>query len=39
MMSTTKEALQRFEETAIHYIHELNQFSLDQLKQKPSDDE
>lgn len=39
MMSTTKEALQRFEETAIHYIHELDQFSLDQLKQKPSVDE
>jgi len=39
MMSTTKEALQRFEETAIHYIHELDQFSLDQLKQKPSDNE
>ncbi|AOZ94541.1 hypothetical protein PNBC_11330 [Paenibacillus crassostreae] len=36
---TTKEALQRFEETAIYYIHELDQFNLDQLKQKPSDNE
>lgn len=39
MMSTTKEALQRFEETALHYIHELDSFSLDQLQQKPSDNE
>lgn len=38
-MSTTKEALQRFEQTALHYIHELDQFSLDQLKQKPSEHE
>lgn len=38
-MSTTKEALQRFEETALHYIHVLDQFSLDQLKQKPSENE
>lgn len=38
-MITTKEALQRFEETATHYIHELDQFNLEQLKQKPSDNE
>ncbi|MED5016501.1 DinB family protein [Paenibacillus chibensis] len=38
-MSTTKESLQRFEETALHYIHELDSFSLDQLQQKPSDNE
>ncbi|NQX61767.1 DinB family protein [Paenibacillus qinlingensis] len=38
-MSITKEALQRFEETAAHYIHELDKFSLEQLKQKPSDNE
>lgn len=38
-MISTKEALQRFEETATHYIHELDQFSLDQLKQKQSDNE
>ncbi|REK77891.1 DinB family protein [Paenibacillus paeoniae] len=36
---TTKLALQRFEETATHYIHELNQFSLEQLRQKQSDNE
>jgi hypothetical protein len=39
MMSTTKLALQRFEETATHYIQELDQFSLEQLRQKQSDDE
>jgi len=38
-MITTKIALQRFEETATHYIHELNQFSLEQLRQKQSDNE
>ncbi|WP_445671191.1 DinB family protein [Paenibacillus sp. FSL K6-2524] len=38
-MITTKEALQRFEETAIYYIHELDQFNMEQLKQKPSDNE
>lgn len=38
-MITTKLALQRFEETAAHYIHELNQFSLEQLRQKQSDNE
>lgn len=37
-MSKTKEALQQFEETAVYYIHELDFFSLDQLKRKPSDD-
>ncbi|MFX3632865.1 MAG: DinB family protein [Candidatus Pristimantibacillus sp.] len=36
---TTKKALQRFEETATYYIHELDQFSLEQLRQKPSDNE
>ncbi|WP_429371785.1 DinB family protein [Paenibacillus sp. DS2015] len=36
---TTKEALQRFEETAIHYIHELDPFNLEQLKQKPSEND
>ncbi|OMF21808.1 hypothetical protein BK133_27620 [Paenibacillus sp. FSL H8-0548] len=36
---TTKEALQRFEETATHYIHELDQFSLEQLRDKQSDNE
>jgi len=39
MMSTTKKALQRFEETAKYYIQKLDQFSLDQLKHKPSDNE
>lgn len=39
MMITTKEALQRFEETATFYMHEIDLFSLDQLKQKPSDNE
>jgi hypothetical protein len=39
MMITTKEALQRFEETATHYIHELDQFNMEQLKEKPSDNE
>lgn len=39
MMVTTKEALQRFEETVAHYIHELEPFSMEQLKQKPSDNE
>lgn len=38
-MITTKEALQRFEDTVVHYIHELDQFGLEQLKQKPSDSE
>lgn len=38
-MITTKEALQRFEETATQYIQELDQFNLEQLKQKPSDNE
>lgn len=38
-MITTKEALQRFEETATHYIHELDQFSLEQLRDKQSDNE
>ncbi|WP_443093738.1 DinB family protein [Paenibacillus chibensis] len=38
-MSTTKEALQQFEKTAVYYIHELDSFSLDQLKLKPSDHE
>ncbi|CAH1220495.1 hypothetical protein PAECIP111892_04852 [Paenibacillus auburnensis] len=36
-MVTTKEALQRFEETTAYYLQELDQFSLDQLKQTPSD--
>jgi hypothetical protein len=36
-MSTTREALERFEETANYYIQELDQFSLDQLKQTSSD--
>lgn len=39
MMITTKLALQRFEETATYYISELDQFSLEQLRQKPSDNE
>lgn len=38
-MITTKVALQRFEETAAHYIHELDQFSLEQLRQKQSENE
>ncbi|WNS47049.1 DinB family protein [Paenibacillus sp. MMS20-IR301] len=38
-MITTKEALERFEKTATYYIHELNQFSLEQLQAKPSDNE
>lgn len=36
-MITTKEALERFEETVNYYIQELDRLSLDQLKQKPSD--
>jgi hypothetical protein len=39
MMITIKEVLQRFEETATHYIQELDQFSLNQLKHKPSNNE
>lgn len=39
MMITTTEALQRFEEIATHYIHELDHFNMEQLKQKPSDNE
>lgn len=39
MMITTKLALHRFEETATLYIHELDQFSLEQLRQKQSDNE
>lgn len=39
MMVTTKEVLQRFEETVAHYIHELDLFSMEQLKQKPSDND
>ena len=31
-MITTKEALQHFEEIAKHYIHELDSFSMEQLK-------
>ncbi|OCT11339.1 hypothetical protein A8709_06610 [Paenibacillus pectinilyticus] len=38
-MSTTKLALLRFEETATQYMHELDQFSLEQLRQKQSDNE
>ncbi|WP_373293972.1 DinB family protein [Paenibacillus albidus] len=38
-MIATKDALQQFEETTAHYIHELDQFTLEQLKQKPSDNE
>lgn len=38
-MITTKEALQRFEETATYYIQELERFNLEQLKQKPSENE
>lgn len=37
MMITTKEVLQRFEETATYYIQELERFNLEQLKQKPSE--
>ncbi|NOU94691.1 DinB family protein [Paenibacillus sp. LMG 31456] len=37
-MNTT-EALQRFEEIANHYIHELDHFSMDQLKRQPSENE
>ncbi|PZD96641.1 DinB family protein [Paenibacillus sambharensis] len=36
---TTTEVLQRFEETAAHYIRELDPFTMEQLKQKPSDEE
>lgn len=39
MMITTKEVLQRFEETATYYIQELERFNLEQLKQKPSEHE
>lgn len=38
-MITTKEALQRFEETATYYIQEVERFNLEQLKQKPSENE
>ncbi len=37
-MNTT-EALQRFEETANHYIQELDGFSIEQLQRKPAEDE
>ncbi|MCF2944432.1 DinB family protein [Paenibacillus tarimensis] len=36
---TTKEALQRFEETAAYYIRELDQFSMEQLKKTPIENE
>lgn len=39
MMITTKEVLQRFEETATYYIHELDEYTMEQLQQKPSDNE
>ncbi|MCR8632547.1 DinB family protein [Paenibacillus radicis (ex Xue et al. 2023)] len=35
----TNEALQRFEEIANHYLHELDNFSMDQLKRQPSENE
>lgn len=38
-MITTKDALQRFEDTVTHYIHELDPMNLEQLKQRPSDNE
>ncbi|WP_339242977.1 DinB family protein [Paenibacillus sp. FSL F4-0243] len=38
-MNITKEALQRFEETATYYIHEVERFNLEQLKLKPSENE
>jgi hypothetical protein len=37
-MNTT-ETLQRFEETVNHYLHELDSFSLEQLKYKPKENE
>ncbi|OKP93124.1 hypothetical protein A3842_00305 [Paenibacillus sp. P3E] len=37
-MNTT-EALQRFEETANYYLHQLDDFSMEQLKRQPSEDE
>ncbi|MNO28545.1 DinB superfamily protein [compost metagenome] len=37
-MNTT-EALQRFEETANHYIQELDNFSMEQLKRQPGEGE
>lgn len=36
-MITTKDALQRFEDTVTYYIHELDPMNLEQLKQRPSD--
>lgn len=39
MTTTTKKALQACEETVFYYIHQLDTFSLEQLKQKPSDNE
>lgn len=38
-MITTKEALQQFEETATYYINELDQFNIEQLKEKQADNE
>ncbi|HEY2495116.1 MAG TPA: DinB family protein [Paenibacillus sp.] len=35
----TIEALQRFEEIANHYLHELENLSMEQLKRQPSEDE
>ncbi|MGD8192055.1 DinB family protein [Brevibacillus ginsengisoli] len=37
-MNTT-ETLQRFEELANHYLEELNQFSIEQLLEKPTEEE
>jgi hypothetical protein len=35
----TTEILQRFEEITNHYLHELNSFSMEQLKRQPSESE
>ena len=35
----TRESLQKFEETANHYIHALDQFSMEQLTRQPSESE
>ncbi len=38
-MVITKVALQRFEETVAHYVQELEPFNMEQLRQKPNDNE
>lgn len=39
MMVTTKDVLQRFEQTAVRYMHELELCNLEQVRHKPSEGE